>query len=214
MPKALNELSNRIIVGIIYASVFLLVVQTSNNIYLACWLSILLILSIIEFFKITEKSKNLLFKLLTIIVFILFPFYCIFLIKLNLNDGKQVLTFLLLLIWCSDVSAYFIGKYFGKIKLSKISPNKTLEGYIGSHISCLIIGPILISLLKLNLNINSYLLSILIPLLANYGDYIESLLKRKFNKKDSGNLLMSHGGILDRLDSLLFSAPLFYFILN
>lgn len=214
MPKAFNELSNRIIVGIIYSSIFLLVVRTSNNIYLACWLLLLLILSIFEFFKITKKSNNLLFKLLTALVFILFPFYCIFLIKLNLNDGKNILTFLLLLIWISDVSAYFIGKYFGKIKLSKISPNKTLEGYIGSHLSCLIMGPILISLFKLNLTINSYLLSILIPLIANYGDYLESLLKRKFNKKDSSSLLMSHGGILDRLDSLLFSAPIFYFILN
>jgi len=214
MPKAFNELSNRIIVGIIYSSIFLLVVQTSNNIYLACWLLLLLILSVFEFFKITKKSNNLIFKLLTALAFILFPFYCIFLIKLNLNDGKHILTFLLLLIWISDVSAYFIGKYFGKIKLSKISPNKTLEGYIGSHISCLIMGPILISLFKLNLTINSYLLSILIPLIANYGDYLESLLKRKFNKKDSSSLLMSHGGILDRLDSLLFSAPIFYFILN
>jgi len=214
MPKASNELLNRIIVGIIYSSIFLLVVQNSKNIYFAFWLLLLLILSVIEFIKITKSSKNFLFKLVTTLTFILFPFSCIFLIKLNLNDGEQVLTFLLLLIWCSDVSSYLIGKYFGKIKLSKISPNKTLEGYIGSHISCLIMGPILISLLKLNLNINSYLLSILIPLLANCGDYLESLLKRKFNKKDSGNLLMSHGGILDRLDSLLFSAPLFYFILN
>ena len=214
MPKASNELLNRIIVGIIYSSIFLLVVHNSKNIYFAFWLLLLLILSVIEFIKITKNSKNFLFKLVITLAFILFPFFCIFLIKLNLNDGEQVLTFLLLLIWCSDVSSYLIGKYFGKIKLSKISPNKTLEGYIVSHISCLIMGPILISLLKLNLNINSYLLSILIPLLANYGDYLESLLKRKFNKKDSGNLLMSHGGILDRLDSLLFSAPLFYFILN
>ena len=214
MPKAFNELTNRIIIGIIYSSIFLLVVQTSNNIYLGCWLLLLLILSVFEFIKITKKSNNLLFKLLTVLAFILFPFYCIFLIKLNLNNGEQVLTFLLLLIWCSDVSAYLIGKYLGKVKLSKVSPNKTLEGYIGSHISCLIMGPILISSFKLNLNINSYFLSILIPLLANCGDYLESLLKRKFNKKDSGNLLMSHGGILDRLDSLLFSAPLFYFILN
>ena len=214
MRKAFNELSNRIIVGIIYSSIFLLVVQTSNNIYLGCWLLLLIILSVFEFIEITKKSNNLLFKLITALAFILFPFYCIFLIKLNLNNGKQVLTFILLLIWCSDVSAYLVGKYLGKVKLSKVSPNKTLEGYIGSHINCLIMGPILISLFKLNLNINSYLLSILIPLLANCGDYLESLLKRKFNKKDSGNLLMSHGGILDRLDSLLFSAPLIYFILN
>ena len=55
MPKAFNELSNRIIVGIIYSSIFLLVVQTSNNIYLACWLLLLLILSVFEFFKITKN---------------------------------------------------------------------------------------------------------------------------------------------------------------
>ena len=152
MPKASNELLNRIIVGIIYSSIFLLVVHNSKNIYFAFWLLLLLILSVIEFIKITKNSKNFLFKLVITLAFILFPFFCIFLIKLNLNDGEQVLTFLLLLIWCSDVSSYLIGKYFGKIKLSKISPNKTLEGYIGSHISCLIMGPILISLLKLNLN--------------------------------------------------------------
>ena len=107
-----------------------------------------------------------------------------------------------------------IGRFFGKIKLSHISPNKTIEGLIGSLVICTLIGPFITIYLNIELKINIYLLSFFISASGNFGDYLESRLKRKFNQKDSGTILMSHGGILDRIDSLLISGPLFYYILH
>ena len=96
----------------------------------------------------------------------------------------------------------------------KISPNKTIEGFFGGIIACVIIGPVLIKLLNINLEINSFVLSLLISIFGIIGDLLESYLKRKSNKKDSGTILMSHGGILDRVDSILFCAPIFYLIIK
>ena len=125
---------------------------------------------------------------------------------------KESAIFLLVflsLVWVMDVGAYFVGKYFGRIKLAKlISPNKTWEGLIG--------GLLAITLLSIPLSkyllINSFVFisfSIAIGLLSVVGDLTFSMLKRNANIKDSGNILPGHGGILDRIDSILSSAPLF-----
>ena len=214
MPLTFGEIKSRTIVGIIYASIFLLAARNTDHTLLICLLIFICISCFIEFYQITKKSNNFFFKLLTPLIFIFFPIYCLFLIKSQFINGEDLLTFLILLIWASDISAFFTGKLFGKIKLTKYSPNKTLEGLLGSFIACLILGPNIMLLMKIKFNINIYLLSFLISLSGNFGDYLESLLKRNFNKKDSGNILRSHGGIFDRIDSLLISAPLFYFILK
>jgi phosphatidate cytidylyltransferase len=125
---------------------------------------------------------------------------------------KESAIFLLVflsLVWVMDVGAYFVGKYFGRIKLAKfISPNKTWEGLIG--------GLLAVTLLSIPLSkyllINSFVFisfSIAIGLLSVVGDLTFSMLKRNANIKDSGNILPGHGGILDRIDSILSSAPLF-----
>jgi len=207
-----KELSNRIIIGIIYASVFLLASLSKEIIFLITLLSFILIISLFEFYNITKKTKNLLFKFFVPIFYLLIPISCLFLIKFQFE--KNLLTYLLILIWISDISAFIIGKLFGKIQLSNISPNKTIEGFIGSLLVCTLTGPLVIIYLNIELNINLYLLSFLISISGNFGDFVESILKRKFNQKDSGTILMSHGGILDRIDSLLISGPLFYYILN
>ena len=75
-------------------------------------------------------------------------------------------------------------------------------------------GPFLIKYFQILLSIDPFILSFLISISANFGDYIESLIKRKFNKKDSGKILMSHGGVLDRIDSLLISGAFFYGIMK
>ncbi len=117
------------------------------------------------------------------------------------------------LIVASDIGSYFIGKSFGKTSLSPISPSKTIEGLIGG-ISCSIIMAIFFAFL---LNWESPLLfgilyGISISLMALVGDLIESMMKRDAKIKDSGTFLPGHGGILDRIDSYIFTPSVLYYI--
>lgn len=133
-----------------------------------------------------------------------------------LNDfyrGGFFVLFMFLLIWAADTGAYFSGKFLGKHKLAPVvSPNKTWEGAIGGFILSMIVayaGAIL-----LNIDVNNWLLYLgVVAALAIFsvlGDLFESALKRVANIKDSGNLLPGHGGVLDRLDSTVVVAPLFF----
>lgn len=117
-------------------------------------------------------------------------------------------------IWCGDTAAIFVGKAFGKHKLApSISPNKTWEGSIGNLLACvgaaLALGAIFHypMLLMVLLGINC-------GILGQAGDLFESWLKRKADVKDSGNILPGHGGLLDRLDSLMATAPISLLILQ
>ena len=121
------------------------------------------------------------------------------------------------LIWASDIGAYFTGKAFGKTKLSpNVSPKKTVEGLFGGIVFSLIIGVLYVIILKDTPSINDYLmfgfLSIVVTLTSVLGDLFESLLKRLSNVKDSGKILPGHGGMLDRIDSLTSSAPVFFLL--
>jgi len=207
-----KNFSNRIIIGIIYASIFLFTALSKEIFFLIILLSFFLIKALFEFYNITRKTNNILIHFFLPIIYILIPISCVFLIKFQFE--KNLLIYLLIIVWISDVSAFITGKLFGKTKLSNISPNKTIEGLIGSLIICTLTGPFIITYLNIELKINIYLLSFFISASGNLGDYLESRLKREFNQKDSGKILMSHGGILDRIDSLLISGPLFYYILN
>ena len=117
------------------------------------------------------------------------------------------------LIVASDIGSYFIGKFFGKTSLSPISPGKTVEGLIGG-IVCSILLAISFGFL-LNWE-NSFLVGILygtlISLMALVGDLIESMMKRDAKIKDSGTFLPGHGGILDRIDSYIFTPSVLYYI--
>jgi len=122
--------------------------------------------------------------------------------------GTAVIWLVLVSIWASDTFAYFVGRAIGKRKIvPAISPNKTLEGFIGGFVGCVLVGWIGSICLGLPLNFG-YGIGIIVGVLAPFGDLFESKLKRQANKKDSGTLLPGHGGVLDRFDSLLFAAPL------
>tara|TARA_B100000965_G_scaffold92685_1_gene75525 strand:- start:2410 stop:3273 length:864 start_codon:yes stop_codon:yes gene_type:complete len=127
-------------------------------------------------------------------------------------SGLSVTLIACLLIVSSDIGSYFIGKKYGKRSLSSISPGKTIEGLLGG-ISCSILTGILFAtLFKWD---NSILIGIsfgiVVSLMGLVGDLIESMMKRDAKFKDSGNLLPGHGGILDRIDSFIFTPSLIYF---
>ena len=120
------------------------------------------------------------------------------------------LLFVLAAVVASDVTAYFVGTYFGHHKLwPRVSPKKSSEGALGSLAGCVATCTVLGLAFGVAPWYSYVLLGILLNAFAQLGDLFESALKRAVNVKDSGNLLPGHGGILDRIDSLLFAMPVF-----
>jgi len=136
---------------------------------------------------------------------------------IDLGDPKygMGITLLACLIIVSfDIGSYLVGRMFGRNPLSPISPAKTIEGAIGGFLFSMIIGLVTAKYLQLNLNIMMVcLLVFLVSLFALVGDLTESMMKRNAGIKDSGDALPGHGGILDRIDSYLFTPAIVYYII-
>ncbi|PKN77335.1 MAG: hypothetical protein CVU52_00860 [Deltaproteobacteria bacterium HGW-Deltaproteobacteria-10] len=136
-----------------------------------------------------------------------------FILLRGLDQGVLWVLFVLVLAFAGDITALYIGKYFGKHKLSPlISPGKTVEGtiglFLGSTVACLIFGYLLfpgVSLLKIGI------LAFIGSIIGQLGDLCESAIKRNYGLKDASSLLPGHGGLMDRLDCLLFIAPFVYY---
>ncbi|OQO70086.1 CDP-diglyceride synthetase [Enterococcus villorum] len=132
------------------------------------------------------------------------------------TEGIAVLIFGLFIVWATDIGAYMVGRKYGKHKLSPdVSPNKTIEGALGGIASALVVA-ILYFLLYPSKELFGHgmfvmlLLTILLSMVGQFGDLVESSIKRHYEVKDSGNILPGHGGILDRFDSLLFVFPIMH----
>lgn len=166
-------------------------------------------------------NKTVKFSDVTGSLFALF-YGVVFLAHISLIRGMEngrILIFLPLLgAWMPDTFAYFSGLLFGKHKLiPSVSPKKTVEGAIGAVIGCVLMFLVfgfIAEKLSFNINyVNLIILSVISSVLAQFGDLSASIIKRNFGIKDFGNLIPGHGGILDRIDSLIFIAPLCYYFL-
>jgi phosphatidate cytidylyltransferase len=134
----------------------------------------------------------------------------------NMENGRLWVLFLIATVWAEDIFALLSGSFFGRHKLyPKISPNKTFEGLGGAIIGSIIVALVFTMIFIPHLEkVPCVLLAIGLGILGQFGDFTESMLKRGAQVKDSGTLIPGHGGMLDRLDSFLFSAPfLHYFLL-
>ncbi len=121
-------------------------------------------------------------------------------------EGTHALN-LFILIWCSDTFAYLCGRAFGKHKLfESVSPKKTWEGFIGGGILTIASSFILAHYFGISYQLN-IVIALFTVVFGSLGDLVQSMLKREFNIKDSGNILPGHGGVLDRFDALLISLP-------
>ncbi len=130
-----------------------------------------------------------------------------------LPQGEWLIFFLLLVTWASDTGAYYVGILYGRHRLApRISPKKTVEGLVGGLIGAIIVGYIARWWFLPELSgLDCLVLAILLTFAGLWGDLAESAMKRSVGMKDSGGILPGHGGMLDRLDSLLFAAPAFYY---
>ncbi len=170
----------------------------------------------LELFRKQENPfSNIAFTFLGII-FAVLPF--LFFFQLGFIEGAYNFQYplgFLILLWASDTGAYLAGNAFGKTKLfERHSPKKTWEGALGgliiSGIASFILSRFYIGIAPWQWLVSS----MIIVVFGTYGDLVESMLKRSYNIKDSGNILPGHGGLLDRFDGLLLAAPLVYLFLE
>ena len=139
---------------------------------------------------------------------VLIPFY-------NQVYHPYLILNILVLIWVNDSFAFLVGKNLGKRKLfESISPKKTIEGFIGGFIFSLIAAYIISKYETIFTPMTWIIIASIVSIFGTIGDLIESKFKRHAKIKDSGNIMPGHGGILDRLDSLLFVAPFVYLYIN
>ena len=225
-----QNLLKRIITSIILLILFFFINFSNQYIFI---LSILLLGIVIcveankIFFKLISSrilKKNSLSKTLNPKFFILnvMTFFYIFFIFCNLSyeihksEGSIYFLYIISICFLTDIGGYVFGKLIGGKKLSKISPNKTISGTIGSFIFS--IFPLIIFLnlgyLNLEFDLNNILLCLLVSLISQLGDLFISFFKRKAKIKDTGKLLPGHGGVLDRVDGIIFAIPFTYFLLK
>lgn len=174
-------------------------------------LIVLGVLSILEFIGISKKAfKSKISFISSNIFFIIYIFiFCLIFLYFSTNIlSKNILFILLLGCVSSDIGGFIFGKIFNGPKLTKISPNKTYAGALGSIMLTTLVVNILSFYLLKTLSIKTFILSLAVSIFCQLGDLLFSLLKRKANLKDTGNFLPGHGGVLDRIDGILLGLPL------
>ena len=134
-------------------------------------------------------------------------------------NGKILVWFVLIASWGSDVFAYFVGRHFGKHKLTKISPNKTVEGAVAGIVGAILLGILFAVLCNTiwNVGINYLVIAIIMAILSGVGqigDLAASSIKRYCEIKDFSELIPGHGGMLDRIDSIIFVLPFAFILFN
>lgn len=132
----------------------------------------------------------------------------------TMNNGFWLILYVFIVVWSTDTGAYFTGMFLGKRKLApQISPNKTWEGFVGGVLFSILCVYIMVIYVQSLQEIPLLVITPLISVAGQLGDLFESTLKRFAGCKDSGNIIPGHGGILDRFDSMLWAAPLVYYLI-
>ena len=188
----------------------LIVLFTKYDFFLVYTLIVLGVLSVIEFLDITKKiTANKLYLLVSSLSFVsyIFTFCFLFIFFFKFVQLKILLIILLLVCIASDIGGYIFGKIFKGPKLSKISPNKTVAGAIGSLLLSSLVIVLLFYFINEKLNYLTIIVAMITSIFCQLGDLFFSFLKRKANLKNTGNFLPGHGGVLDRLDSILLGIP-------
>ena len=204
---------------LLYITHFIEVEDIGGLLYIDLLGIAILLISISELFRTTSTPiKNIsstIFTLIWIGVFLNSV------VLIRNNYGMEITYFMFLSIWACDTFAYIFGKKFGKNKIfPRISPNKTWLGSIAGFISTFIFIIIIFTIGVKGINkidftfVNVFIIAIIFGIVSQAGDAIESMIKREADVKDSGTILQGHGGMLDRLDSMILVSPCFYIFLK
>jgi len=205
----------RFLSSLILLSIFFLILIIQNIFFII----FLIFLFLVSFYEWNNLVKNISLKLFGFI-FLLFSYFTVHEIK-NIDTNQGLFIFTISVCVGSDFGGYIFGKLFGGPKLTKISPNKTYSGSIGGIIFAILLGYLSIYIFGLSLfnsllhNFSLILTIIFLSITSQIGDLIISFFKRKANLNDTGKIIPGHGGLLDRIDGMIFVFPFFYlFVIN
>ncbi len=207
----IKEFEKRLLSSIILIpiSIFFIV---KGSVFFIFFLSVLFLVTSYEWFKMNKENDLL--KIFGII-FLFLSFYT----TLEIRENYKVNNFLLIIIICifTDIGGYVFGNIFKGPKLTRISPKKTYSGVFGGFLLSLIAGLIFTNYFFVDrkiFNENLFLLIVIlfISMISQIGDLVISYFKRKAKLKDTGKIIPGHGGLLDRIDGMIFVFPIFYLI--
>ena len=199
-----RELVKRILSSIILLPLaFYFVI--SGSFLLIFFIVLCLIISLYEWNKMNKSKFYKIFGF----IFLLFSFYTFY----DLSTELFLLIYVILICISSDIGGYIFGKTFKGPKLTTISPNKTYAGMIGGYLISLICLIVITNFFDYSIKIfQLILITILLSTVSQAGDIIVSYFKRQANIKNTGNLIPGHGGLLDRIDGMIFAVPALYLI--
>ena len=208
-----SELIKRIVSSVILIPVSIFII-IKGSILFSIFLILCFFVCVYEWYKMVNQISILLIGFLYLIL----SFISVYMIREDLNLNYFFLLFILCICVATDIGGYIFGKIFKGPKLTKISPNKTYSGVLGSYffamISALVILNIKFLYLPFDFTLNLAILIFSISTVSQLGDLVVSYFKRFFKVKDTGNIIPGHGGLLDRLDGMLFAFPFSYLVIS
>ena len=201
----MNNLTKRIFSSLILIPLALYFI-ISGTYMLIFFTSICFFVSCYEWHMMTKKKKNYRFYGFLFLIFSFYTFY-------ELSLGLSLVFFIILICISTDIGGYVFGKMFKGPKLTKISPKKTYAGMIGGYFLSLICLTIISNYINYtNIPIQFFILTLIISTVSQIGDIIISYFKRLSKIKDTGKIIPGHGGLLDRIDGMIFTFPVVYLI--
>lgn len=208
-----KELTKRILSSIILLPVALFFIIEGSFLF-NFFIFICFLITSYEWHMMTKKKKYNVFGFL----FLLISFYCIYKLRNNMTDDFVWLLGITIVCVATDIGGYIFGKVFKGPRLTKFSPNKTYAGMIGGYFLSIITINIflqnLYSIESINFSKQIFIFVLLISTVSQLGDIIISYFKRLSKIKDTGKIIPGHGGLLDRIDGMIFAFPFSYLILS
>ena len=206
-----RELQKRILSSIILIPIALFFI-IKGSFFFTFFITTCFFITLYEWHMMSKKKTYNIFGF----IFLIFSFYSVYFIRNELDKhGLLIFLFIVLICVSTDIGGYIFGKLFKGPKLTKISPKKTYAGVFGGYFLSIIFTQILINYSELfrdqNFGRDEFVFVLIISTVSQVGDIIISYFKRLSKIKDTGKLIPGHGGILDRIDGMLFAFP-FYFI--